>query len=273
MRADIQMLSDEEWLSLLKRSLGGRLVDGLLLPGFPSAEVQSNSVGAAGEPALDEGYRFYRFAKDRCAELGTSPLLADSRVLDFGVGWGRMLRFFLKEVEAIGLHGVDVNADMLAACRKAGLPGTFNLIERTGRLPYPDSTFDLVYAYSVFTHLPEWVQDIWLPEIARVLRPGGVFIATVEPPRFIDYFLRDENFEHQWHRDMRERIKTMPNVVSALAETGFVYLSTGDVAAETYGDCVMTSNYVRRHWGAHFKIHDFVDDEARFWQAVVVATK
>ena len=47
-----------------------------------------------------------------------------------------------------------------------------------GACPYPDDSFDVVYACSVFSHLPETLHLLWLAEIRRVLRPGGVLVAT-----------------------------------------------------------------------------------------------
>jgi SAM-dependent methyltransferase len=46
-------------------------------------------------------------------------------------------------------------------------------------LPFEDASFDLVYSISVFTHLDEEMQDAWLNELKRVLRPGGILIITV----------------------------------------------------------------------------------------------
>ena len=43
-------------------------------------------------------------------------------------------------------------------------------------LPYGDSTFDLVYAFSVMTHLSEELQHAWVGECRRVLKPGGYFV-------------------------------------------------------------------------------------------------
>ena len=37
----------------------------------------------------------------------------------------------------------------------------------------------MVYAYSVFTHIPLELQGSWLEEICRILRPGGFFLCTV----------------------------------------------------------------------------------------------
>jgi SAM-dependent methyltransferase len=46
-------------------------------------------------------------------------------------------------------------------------------------LPYPDDSFDLCYAVSVFTHLPAALQEPWLRELHRVLRPHGVLLVTL----------------------------------------------------------------------------------------------
>lgn len=268
-------LSDPKWLRVLKRSIKEPVIDGARLPGFPPAELQSHTVGSAFDHALDEAGNFYTYAKDTCATHG-HPIEPNSQILDFGVGWGRIIRFFLKDVEPGNLHGVDVSARNLDAARETGVPGLLQQIDPLGRLPYEDGCFDVVYAYSVFTHLPENVQDHWLAEIARTLKPGGLLIATVEPPRFIDYFLQlraDDKKLHPWPAALARKIQADAGMKQRLHEKGFVYIPTGDGVNETYGDCVMTPAYARGHWGRYLEVLDFLDDPARFWQAVVVARK
>jgi len=46
-------------------------------------------------------------------------------------------------------------------------------------LAFADATFDLVYAISVFTHLPETLQWPWIVELHRVIEPGGVLLLTL----------------------------------------------------------------------------------------------
>ena len=46
-------------------------------------------------------------------------------------------------------------------------------------LPYPDEYFDVVYCLSVFTHLNESMQDLWIEELSRILKPGGVLLLTI----------------------------------------------------------------------------------------------
>lgn len=61
--------------------------------------------------------------------------------------------------------------------QETGLPIT--IVQEWGEaLPFPDQTFDLVYARQVLHHARDLVQ--LCREMARVLRPGGVLIATRE---------------------------------------------------------------------------------------------
>lgn len=271
-------ISDSRWLRILKRSVKQPLIKGVRLPGFPPRELQSSTVGTADERTLDEAFRFYTFVTDASAIHGV-PIRAHSEILDFGVSWGRIIRFFMKDVDPERLHGVDTSSDYLRAARETAVPGQLHQIDPLGQLPYREHFFDLVYAYSVFTHLPEHVQTHWLAEIARTLKPGALLVATVEPPRFLDFFAgidpEDRNL-HPWHADMARKIRAAPNLKPRLRSSGYVYIPTvsdGDVAGEVYGDCVMTPEYVRRHWSRFFDVVEYLDDADRFWQAVVVARK
>ena len=64
-----------------------------------------------------------------------------------------------------------------------------------------------------------------------------------------------------------------PALKSRLQDRGLRYIPLGDGIDEVYGDCVMTPAYVREHWGRSFEVLEFLDDPARFWQAVVVVRK
>ena len=40
-------------------------------------------------------------------------LTPETHVLDFGCGWGRIIRFFLKDIDPARLHGTDVFEEMV----------------------------------------------------------------------------------------------------------------------------------------------------------------
>jgi SAM-dependent methyltransferase len=78
----------------------------------------------------------------------------------------------------VSLTGVDYNPESIAWCRQ-NLPG-IRFVENglAPPLGFPDSTFDVVYNFSVLTHLSEELQLAWMSELKRVLRPGGLLVFT-----------------------------------------------------------------------------------------------
>jgi SAM-dependent methyltransferase len=107
-------------------------------------------------------------------EQGTS--IEDSTaLLDWGCGCGRVLRHW-SHLDKVGILGCDIDATMIAWCRE-NLPfADVTVNELAPPLPYDDSSFGLVYAFSVMTHLSEELQRSWLRDVRRVLRPGGYFL-------------------------------------------------------------------------------------------------
>jgi ubiquinone/menaquinone biosynthesis C-methylase UbiE len=101
------------------------------------------------------------------------------RVLDFGCGCGRTIRWFLRDGGTVEFHGVDVDANAVDWCNKHLDRGRFLATASAPPLPYPAEHFDIVYCLSVFTHLNKSMQDIWLAELNRILKPGGVLLLTV----------------------------------------------------------------------------------------------
>ncbi|CAE7126287.1 unnamed protein product [Rhizoctonia solani] len=94
------------------------------------------------------------------------------RVLDCGTGNGLWAIEMADEFDWVEVTGVD-----LAPVQPRRVPPNcvFELFDLDGqRLPYPDSWFDVVHARSVYTGVRHY--SIFLRELARVLRPGGVAI-------------------------------------------------------------------------------------------------
>src|SRR3546814_3783335 len=99
-------------------------------------------------------------------------------VLEFGCGTGRVIRHF-RNSDGVRLAWTDANPRPIAWDRE-NLPGIdFFHNELTPPLAFADESFDLVYALSVFTHIPLELQRDWLDELRRVLVPGGYLLCTV----------------------------------------------------------------------------------------------
>lgn len=106
------------------------------------------------------------------AQRGITP--QGQHALDVGCGGGLLA----EEIAAMGfaVTGVDPSEASLAAARAhAALAGLRIDYQRghAGALPFADATFDIAWCCDVLEHVPDWGDA--LGEIARVLKPGGVF--------------------------------------------------------------------------------------------------
>jgi len=121
-----------------------------------------------------------RQALDYLKELegqGLDPRRMDA-ILEFGVGTGRLLVHYLPFKAA--LYGCDVNPLAVEWTRRTlGKRADIRLTPSDPPLPYGPESFDLIYANSVFTHIPFAKHELWVKELARLLKPGGCLIASV----------------------------------------------------------------------------------------------
>jgi SAM-dependent methyltransferase len=78
-------------------------------------------------------------------------------------------------------YGSDIDEEAISWCR-SNISGTaaFDTNGFWPPLQYSDNFFDLVYSVSIFTHLPEEMQNAWLSEPRRVTKPGGYLLLTVQ---------------------------------------------------------------------------------------------
>jgi SAM-dependent methyltransferase len=110
--------------------------------------------------------------------------LADVRhVLDFGCGCARTLRWLKEIYPATKFYGADVDGEAIAWCVRHIKDAFFVQSSPNPPLPFESAYFDIVYCFSVFTHLDEPMQDRWLVELRRVLKSGGILILTVHGAR------------------------------------------------------------------------------------------
>ena len=100
------------------------------------------------------------------------------RVLDFGVGFGRLLvHYYPFRAE---LHGCDVTESAVTFAKACyGSRAALARNELAPPLPYQDASFDYIYANSVFTHIQTDRMSAWIDELARIAKPGACVIVSV----------------------------------------------------------------------------------------------
>lgn len=127
-----------------------------------------------------------RSARSIHTALHRAGVRNDAEVLDFGCGSARTLRHL--RGKRWGLHGCDIDAEAVRWAAEAFPEIDLRATGTNPPLPWSDSSFDAVWAVSVFTHFDETSQTVWLAELARLLRGGGVLLISTMGPRVLGAF-------------------------------------------------------------------------------------
>jgi SAM-dependent methyltransferase len=120
---------------------------------------------------------YYLAFRDVPALLGRH--VHGTKALDYGCGPGRSTRF----LKSLGFEtiGVDISPDMLGQAKENDESGKYLLIQ-SGRLPFDDTSFDVVFSSFVFIEVPtsEEIVDI-IKEMKRVTKLDGHIVIITSP--------------------------------------------------------------------------------------------
>jgi SAM-dependent methyltransferase len=270
-------LDDDFWVWAL--TAGRRESDLLrnLLPGFPDEKIQLRTNGASGDVALLDAYLTYRLFRKIYGVYGGELASADA-ILDFGCGWGRVIRFFLKDVEPERLWGVDANDAVITFCRHQTRSwANFKRVDPFPPIEFDDGIFDLIFCYSVFSHLSEDAHRKWLAEFARILKPGGLLIVTTWDRVFIQRCRELRARPLPFYQTDLQPVFLDTDAWLARYDRGeFCYDSSPEAFGEVarwFGEACIPKDYVLDHWSQRFEILDYLADRSVAKQNVVVARR
>lgn len=271
-------LDDDVWFSVNTTAYRRHATLRKILPSLPDAQTQKHFIGNVGDRALVEAFRFYQVIRTLSARWGRG-ITRDSRILDFGCGWGRVLRFFLRDVPGPHLHGVDVWPLAIDLARRTNPWCQFSVVPPLPPSDLPPGGFDLIYLYSVFSHLSEEAHDRWLTEFGRLLRPQGLLFATTWDREYIE----------RCERARQGGDTTGTHTGSLLAFEGtekwLAHYDRGEychspvgggavLSTEFYGETCIPEAYVRRRWSDRFDVREVLHaDGESLWQNLIVAQK
>jgi len=254
------------YFSYLKRKFGARCKPQDPGPIAPSELIETEALMHADELKVRKKAEWYFGSGYREAwtvlttvEQYGAPVEAMRSVLEFGCGSGRVIRHF-RYIDGLRLAGTDANSKPVEWDRK-NLPGIeFNHNALKPPLAYPDSSFDLIYALSVFTHIPLQWQRPWLDELRRVLRPGGYLLCTVHGDSVINSQLDD-----QGRAALKRDGKLTLDAKNPQASYSSQVLGSWDV--------FQTRDQVREVFGAGFELLCYTSHEAAAGQDTLVLRK
>ena len=151
-------------------------------------------VRVAGTPDVDWFLQSGKLAAEsiRAALARQGVALAEvDAVLEFGCGCGRVTRHW-RSLSRVAIAGSDHDRGAIRWCRRHLPFARFDVNALAPPLAHADERFDVVYALSVLTHLPEPLQLAWIDELKRVLRPGGHLLLTLHGARYEDRLTEEE---------------------------------------------------------------------------------
>lgn len=187
------------------------------------------------------GFHDYR----QTLRIAASHGVAKGRYLDFGGSTGRVFRHFALQTDNWDVWSCDFKLSSVNWClrhfdrRVKAFPNT-----STPSLPLEDNAFDLITAFSVFTHLDE-TELGWLLELRRLLRPGGIACLTIHDEQ--TWLNRHPLIESTLHR-FRPDIAALP----VLPKGKSVVTWRDD---DPYNCNVFhAQDYVENVWGRFFEI-------------------
>jgi len=163
------------------------------------------------------------------ASFGTA-----SSILDFGCGTGRLTVHMAALAPQARITGCDVVAEQMARARARVPRGRFVVNRWCPPLEFEDAAFDLIFSYSVFTHLSEANHRDWLKELTRVLRPGGVMAHSIHSPASV---ARMTMFSPE----------SLPKYALRAGPVGYHY-AVDNPATPEYGETIISKDYVLDVW-------------------------
>ena len=205
-----------------------------LLPGMASDEVQRNWTGNHGVALLNQTTAFVRALSDNYARV-TGQQLEDATVLDFGCGYGRIARLLYYFIDEENFFGVDPWDQAIELCKESGLSTNFGISDYLPTfLPVGETKFDLIYAFSVFTHLSRKAMTTSLNTLRKYMADDGLLAITIRP---VEY----------WEHDPHTSVEQKDALAVRHRNEGFAFNPhnrapiDGDV---TYGDASMSFDWI-----------------------------
>ena len=231
--------TDNEWLELI---LDGQsnVHNSKEIPTLPPEDLQTRTVGRSGREALTDALYFKSAVEEIAKRLGRS-ITADTTILDFGSGWGRMALFFMRELNVGSLICADPNPEYLIYAARAIHKSTCIITNTLPPIGIKDQFVDIVYSYSVFSHLSEAATIAWLNEFDRILKPGGIACLTTRPRAHIEQGGIHIMVDPHTPQPIIEYGKL--EFTRIYDQGGFVFLPMKSSTGGTYGEAAISAKY------------------------------
>lgn len=252
-----RVLEEERWQPFRDEALSRLVADEAPLPMPEDREgYYGNDHFAYWASGL---YDWLHLRKAAC-ELHQAP----RRYLDIGCASGRVLRHAALD-RSVAAWGCDISRRHVDWCNTF-LPQNLSVFQNTSipTLPLESNYFDLVSAYSVFTHI-ESFETTWLTELRRILKPGGIAWLTIHSDHTLAKMRPD------W--PLYNAVSTHPKFVAMNAKQEMnsdrmIFRWHHDKSYS--GNVFYRRSYIERAWGRIMKIRHYMNEFPQYQDVVIL---
>jgi SAM-dependent methyltransferase len=238
---------------------------------LPPDELIDRVLGSVpNEPAEETRTRFLetglrsRLDLERALTAVGDTFSQHDRILEFGCGCGRIMRWMSELVSSCALVGTDVDARAIAWASEALPFARFDVNQGLPPTHYDDGEFDLVLNHSVFTHLDQNYQDRWLAELQRITSPNGIIVLSVH----------GEHAFRATEEQLVENARQGSEWREILERDGIFYTSEDSLVGSAFPDFYHTTFhapwYIFEHWSRWFDVLAFLPRSSLDFQDQVV---
>lgn len=217
------------------------------LPAFPPESIQKITNSNSGRATIEAAWGMYKILFEEATNYNLINQESFS-VLDLGAGWGRITRLMLRDVKPSNLYAVDVDKRLIDSGKKCMPDINWKLIKAGKKLPFKDNSFSLVLSNSVLSHLDEEHHIGLVKEVARVLKPGGIFLGTTLSETHYLNYLKYDNMK-LWLGNM---IGDLDEQLNNLRSGEFVYGHSNRLKG--YGMTFLPENWVNENWKPYLDV-------------------
>jgi hypothetical protein len=269
-------MKDADWFDANVRAATTRQDVHRHMPGAPANEAQIRFTGRSGVENLQQAFDFYRFCRPYFVERESAG--GSGRILDFGCGWGRIARFWLRDTPPSHLWCLDCMADAVELLHTTRMPAHIVKNDPAPPVAGVPASFQLIYAFSVFSHLSEALARQWMEFFAQHLEPGGYLIFTTRGQRYLAGLrgLRVQPPQDEHQIRMLAAAPAQEELERCYASGKFVFFGTGgggELAESFYGEALIPEAWLSAFEHLGLKLRKLEQHVAGIDQAIVVMQK
>ena len=224
------------WQVRLGKLTGPRLFS-LTYPGVPGRVHVHDTMLVSESP---EHIRHYISVGTEAADWIEASLKATQRnwadvaaMLDMGSGFGRVLRQIARRMDARRVTACDIDPEAVRFCRQEFRATALVSAHDFAQIAFP-AQYDVIWAGSLFTHLPPPQGRALLDLLAKCLRPGGLLLFSTQGESCLDHLHLYGPMFAGLEADFRQRV----------ADSGSAYADY-DPAQPGYGIAVYQADKLR----------------------------